>query len=198
MNKFNCLKNANLLSPKHSTSKVWRFFGFQHNDGVITDHNHVSSFGHCNFNPLCYAALLSPASQVVCAITKCLTTLKYMYCKNTTNHASHLKLQHFSVYHASGPPLRPLNMSGRKIIINKPLMISSRITMAKLHVQLMKFGLLEWFIHHKNQLLVIWKLQGGGMHKHCCRSFKIMFSQVQQSGLMSGQHKTKLHHCQCQ
>ena len=34
------------------------------------------------------------------------------------------------------------------------------------------------------------------MHKHCCRSFKIMFSQVQQSGLMSGQHITMLHHCQ--
>ena len=38
----NYLRDANLLSPKHSTSKVWKFFGFRHEDGVITDQSHVS------------------------------------------------------------------------------------------------------------------------------------------------------------
>ena len=38
----NYLRDANLLPPKHSTSKVWKFFGFRHEDGVITDHSDVS------------------------------------------------------------------------------------------------------------------------------------------------------------
>ena len=38
----NYLRDVNLLSPKHSTSKVWKFFGFRHEDGVITDQSHVN------------------------------------------------------------------------------------------------------------------------------------------------------------
>ena len=43
MSEPNYLKDAPL---KNATSKVWKFFGFKHNDGVISDHSHVSLFGH--------------------------------------------------------------------------------------------------------------------------------------------------------
>ena len=39
---MNYLRDANLLPPKHSTSKVWKFFGFRHEDEVITNQSHVS------------------------------------------------------------------------------------------------------------------------------------------------------------
>ena len=38
----NYMKDADLLPLKHSTSKVWKFFRFKHEGGVITDHSYVS------------------------------------------------------------------------------------------------------------------------------------------------------------
>ena len=38
MSEYNYLKNANLLSPKHSTSKVWKFSGF----GTIMESSHIT------------------------------------------------------------------------------------------------------------------------------------------------------------
>ena len=38
----NLLEAANLRPPKHGTSAVWRYFGFQNDGGVITDDTHVS------------------------------------------------------------------------------------------------------------------------------------------------------------
>ena len=46
MSEPNYLKDADLLPLKNATSKVWKFFGFKHKDGVISDHSHVSLFGH--------------------------------------------------------------------------------------------------------------------------------------------------------
>lgn len=40
--KKNYLKDTNLLPPKHATSRVWKFFGFRHEDGMISDYSHVS------------------------------------------------------------------------------------------------------------------------------------------------------------
>ena len=36
INERGYLRQANLLPPKHSTSEVWKFFGFTHEDGKIT------------------------------------------------------------------------------------------------------------------------------------------------------------------
>ena len=41
---MNLLEEANLKPPKHSTSHVWKYFGFQHEDGVVKDPTHVSYF----------------------------------------------------------------------------------------------------------------------------------------------------------
>ena len=38
----NLLEAANLKPPKHGTSAVWRYFGFRHDGGVITDNTRVS------------------------------------------------------------------------------------------------------------------------------------------------------------
>ena len=36
------IKACNLKPSNHGTSSVWKYFGFHHNDGVITDNTHVS------------------------------------------------------------------------------------------------------------------------------------------------------------
>ena len=43
-NEIDYLKDGNLVPPKHASSKVWRYFGFNRKDGVITDtdRSHVS------------------------------------------------------------------------------------------------------------------------------------------------------------
>ena len=41
-NETDLLKACNLKPSKHGTSSVWKYFGFRHNDGVITDNTHVS------------------------------------------------------------------------------------------------------------------------------------------------------------
>ena len=38
----NLVQAVNLLPLKNSISKVWKFFGFRHESGVIMDHSHVS------------------------------------------------------------------------------------------------------------------------------------------------------------
>ncbi len=49
----NYLNDADLLPPKQSSSKVWKFFGFSHEGGVTTDHSHVS---HCLMTVQCVLA----------------------------------------------------------------------------------------------------------------------------------------------
>ena len=36
------LKDEGLVAPKHSTSQVWRYFGFCHEQGTINDFSQVS------------------------------------------------------------------------------------------------------------------------------------------------------------
>ena len=36
------VKETGFVPPKNSSSLVWKFFGFKHEEGVVKDHSHVS------------------------------------------------------------------------------------------------------------------------------------------------------------
>ena len=97
----NLLKEANLKPPKHSTSHVWKYFGFRHEGGVINDPTHVIYFHACLSQnlPVDHRSVFvfffdGLFVSVLCAVAGCSSVLKY--CGNTTNLASHLKTQHSS------------------------------------------------------------------------------------------------------
>ena len=98
MSEPNYLKDANLLPLKNATSKVWKFFGFKHTDGVISDNSHVSLFVGHRASVVVMTLLFS---QVYCAIANC-DKRELKYCGNTTNLGNHLKSKHLSIYRTSG------------------------------------------------------------------------------------------------